>query len=378
MEKTGLDSLPNVQAYSAPSPFDYKRNCLLYFPESSKGEPHGSDSESKRIAKEILRLVHATGGHTLVLFTSYSLMGAVYSLVKDQMPVPLMEVWRNSQDTIRRFKRGQNSVLFAAGSCWEGIDFPGDIVSSLIIPRLPFPVPDPIREAQRPNYMTLQDYIQAVIVPEMQVKLRQGFGRAIRTETDTCVVSILDHRAAPGGKYHREVTEALPSVPVTRQIEDVERFIRARKGPDYFCAKEGGSVPENREVRTVWLYSRSGSQSLSVLTAQMRELLEEAERKGYIVAGTSQDQHNGNGAHRAGLKLMMGAVRSGHAHIVMVWDLSRLSRDNSTLIRILNFLQDHGAVLVTAGTDLRYELSIRGVELPLRKRAAQKGRDVPW
>lgn len=169
-----------------------------------------------------------------MLFTSYSLMGAVYSLVKDQMPVPLMEVWRNSQDTIRRFKRGQNSVLFAAGSCWEGIDFPGDIVSSLIIPRLPFPVPDPIREAQRPNYMTLQDYIQAVIVPEMQVKLRQGFGWAIRTETDTCVVSILDHRAAPGGKYHREVTEALPSVPVTRQIEDVERFIRARKGPDYF------------------------------------------------------------------------------------------------------------------------------------------------
>lgn len=155
-----------------------------------------------------------------------------------------------------RAKREQNAVLFAAGSCWEGIDFPGDMVSSLIIPRLPFPVPDPIREAQRPNYMTLQDYIQAVIVPEMQVKLRQGFGRAIRTETDTCVVSILDHRAAPGGKYHREVTEALPSVPVTRQIEDVERFIRARKGPDYFfvqrreamclktekCARGGSTV----------------------------------------------------------------------------------------------------------------------------------------
>ncbi|WP_418441938.1 ATP-dependent DNA helicase [Candidatus Allofournierella excrementavium] len=234
MEKTGLDSLPNVRTYSAPSPFDYKRNCLLYFPESSKGEPHGSNSESKRIAKEILQLVHATGGHTLVLFTSYSLMGAVYSLVKDQMPVPLMEVWRNSQDTIRRFKREQNAVLFAAGSCWEGIDFPGDIVSSLIVPRLPFPVPDPIREAQQANYMTLQDYINAVIVPEMQVKLRQGFGRAIRTETDTCVVSILDHRAAPGRKYHQEVMEALPPVPVTRQIEDVERFIRARKGPDYF------------------------------------------------------------------------------------------------------------------------------------------------
>ena len=131
-------------------------------------------------------------------------------------------------------------------------------------------------------------------------------------------------------------------------------------------------------MRTVWLYSRTGSQSLSALTAQMRGLLEEAERRGYIVAGTSQDQHSGNGIHRAGLKLMMGAVRSGHAHIVMVWDLSRLSRDNGTLIRILRFLQDHGAVLVTAGTDLRYELTIRGLESSLRKRAVQKGRSLPW
>ena len=90
-----------------------------------------------------------------------------------------------------------NAVLFAAGSCWEGVDFPGDMVSSLIIVRLPFPVPDPISEAEREQYPTLQDYIREVIIPDMQVKLRQGFGRAIRTETDTCVVSILDYRAAP-------------------------------------------------------------------------------------------------------------------------------------------------------------------------------------
>lgn len=47
-------------------------------------------------------------------------------------------------------------------------------------------------------------------------------------------------------------------------------------------------------------------------------------------------------------------------------------------VRILNFLQDHGAVLVTAGTDLRYELTIRGLESSLRKRAVQKGRSLPW
>ena len=137
-------------------------------------------------------------------------------------------------------------------------------------------------------------------------------------------------------------------------------------------------MSENREMHTAWLYVRSGSQSLSALSAQTRDLLEEAERRGYTVVGTSQDQHSGSSIRRTGLKLMMGAVRRGNAHIVMVWDLSRLSRDNSILFRILRFLQDQGAVLETADTDLRYELSVRGLELPLRQRAVQKGRPVPW
>ncbi len=133
-------------------------------------------------------------------------------------------------------------MLFAAGSCWEGIDFPGDVVSSLIIPRLPFPVPDPLSDAEQKRYFSLQDYIQAVVIPGMQVKLRQGFGRAIRTETDTCVVSILDDRAAPapGGRYHRAALEALPAMNMTQKIEDVERFIRDRKSPDCFFERKRG------------------------------------------------------------------------------------------------------------------------------------------
>lgn len=236
MQSLGLERTRSVQTLSVPSPFDYQKNCRLYFPTGWEKAAKGSKAEIGQIAGEILRLVEATCGHTLVLFTSYALMGAVYNQLKGEMPFPLLEMWRNSQDTVRRFKREQNAVLFAAGSCWEGMDFPGDMVSSLIIPRLPFPVPDPVREAQREKYMTLQEYIQAVIVPEMQVKLRQGFGRAIRTETDSCVVAILDPRAMPGGKYHQEVLSALPPIPMTRQIEDVRQFIRARKGPDYFFA----------------------------------------------------------------------------------------------------------------------------------------------
>ena len=230
----GLSANKRLDDFIAVSPFNYRENCLLYIPDGLPRAQMGSEKEAKCLAEQICRLVEATHGHTLVLFTSYSLMGAVYNQVKDRLSFPLMEVWRHSQEVIHQFKQAQNAVLFAAGSCWEGVDFPGDMVSSLIIVRLPFPVPDPLSEAEREQYPTLQDYIRAVIIPDMQVKLRQGFGRAIRTETDTCVVSILDHRAAPEKRYHRAVLETLPPLRITRKIEDVEAFIRAKKSPDYF------------------------------------------------------------------------------------------------------------------------------------------------
>ena len=116
----------------------------------------------------------------------------------------------------------------------KDVDFPGDMVSSLIIVKLPFAVPDPIHEAQREQYRSLESYIQNVVVPDMQKKLRQGFGRAIRTEQDTCVVSILDHRAAKKGKYRGDVLDALPKCQMAEKIDEVEDFIRSRKVERYY------------------------------------------------------------------------------------------------------------------------------------------------
>ena len=99
---------------------------------------------------------------------------------------------------------------------------------------MPFAVPDALKEKERENHTTLRLFIRAVVVPEMQIKLKQGFGRAIRTETDTCVVAILDERAAKGKRYSKDVLAALPEMPVTGSLEDVARFIRQVKGPDYF------------------------------------------------------------------------------------------------------------------------------------------------
>ena len=231
---TGLQKVQRVREYVADSPFEYQKNCLLYLPKDLKKCRRGSQEEAEMIADHIHSLICSTYGHTLVLFTSYHLMGNVYQMLRDEIPFPMIGVWRHSPEEITRFKQTDNAVLFAAGSCWEGVDFPGDMVSSLIIVKLPFAVPDPISEAQKKEFDCLKDYIQAVIVPDMQKKLRQGFGRALRTETDTCVVTILDERAGEDGRYHEEVMCALPKCKMAEDIKDVQRFIRNRKGVEYY------------------------------------------------------------------------------------------------------------------------------------------------
>lgn len=234
LQMTGLEGRTDVQSYVAESPFAYEENCLLYLPKTLRKCKRGSREEVEMVAGQIHSLICSTYGHTLVLFTSHTLMGSVYQILRDGIPFPMVEVWRHSQEEILRFKTMENAVLFAAGSCWEGVDFPGDMVSSLIIVKLPFAVPDPISEAEKETYESLEDYIQAIIVPDMQKKLRQGFGRAIRTETDTCVVSILDFRAVKGGKYHEDVMCALPPCQMAEELREVQDFIRSRKGVEYY------------------------------------------------------------------------------------------------------------------------------------------------
>ena len=232
-EETGLLAEGRVREHIAPSPFDYQRNCLLYLPQIP---PSQADSDYyDDLAEQIVKLLDAANGHALGLFTSYAAMSAVRERLKQRdLPYPVLTLGRNGGHTMSEFMAHPGSVLLAAGAAWEGFDFPGDCVSLLILPRLPFPMPDAVKEQERMKHATLHDFLRAVVVPEMQIKLRQGFGRAIRTETDTCVVAILDERAGKDRRYFWDVLTALPEVPVTHSLKDVERFIRAVKPEGYF------------------------------------------------------------------------------------------------------------------------------------------------
>ena len=193
-EAVGLIENSRVTESISHSPFDYQRNCLLYLPQCPPEQKVNIYYD--KLAEEIFLLLKAACGHALVLFTSYSAISAVKArLAQMELPWPVFTLGRTSLHTMEQFKARPGSVLLAAGAVWEGFDFPGDCVSLLVIPRLPFARPNALKEKEHENFQDLHAFIRAIAVPEMQIKLKQGFGRAIRTETDTCVIAILDERA---------------------------------------------------------------------------------------------------------------------------------------------------------------------------------------
>lgn len=237
-EDVGLSTNGRVVESVFPSPFDYQRNCLLYLPrhpaEIIFDENANQDRYYNVLAKQIAALLDASCGHALVLCTSYTMMEAIEARLKREQFVYPIYTMRKHSLVLEEFRKHPGAVLLATGSAWEGMDFPGDQVSMLIIPKLPFAVRNALGERRRKEYSTLSEYIYDVVVPEMQIKLRQGFGRAIRTETDTCAVAVLDERCKPGERYHRAILGALPKLPVTSDLGDVAEFYLDHKPTRYF------------------------------------------------------------------------------------------------------------------------------------------------
>lgn len=233
----GLDKLKldKIMETSKPSPFNYRENALIYI---SNAVPFPDNKDSKYImavADEVERLIMTAHGHTAALFTSYRVMEAVYDILKTRnLPFPMFMMGRGSVNTIEQFRQSGNGVLFAAGSMWEGIDLPGDILSMLILVKLPFAVPDPINEYEQTRFASFGEYKNFIIIPEMIVKLIQGFGRLLRSEYDTGVVALLDYRVREDEAYHDRVLFALPGCRVTYSIGEVGLFLLEKKNQNYF------------------------------------------------------------------------------------------------------------------------------------------------
>jgi len=208
------------------SPFNFREQALLYVPRDLDF-PSEKREYAEVVANRIEDLVRLSGGRAFLLFTSYRMLNAVYEHLADRLPYRLLRQGDMSNDRlIEEFRSSENACLFGVHSFWEGVDVKGEKLSCVIIDKLPFAVPDsPINRA-RCEAITSDggDWFRDYAVPQAQIRLKQGFGRLIRTKTDRGVVAILDSRLIK--KYYgREFLRYLPRCQYTTDLEAVGEFL---------------------------------------------------------------------------------------------------------------------------------------------------------
>jgi ATP-dependent DNA helicase DinG len=186
-------------------------------------------SYTERAADEIRAILRASQGRAFVLFTSYKQMETLYETLSDDLPFPCLVQGKGDGKSrlLEAFRMTPNAVLFATSSFWQGVDVKGEALSAVIIDKLPFQVPsDPLVAArsgqiERDGGNAFSEYQ----VPNAILRLKQGFGRLIRSTTDRGILAILDNRLSTKS-YGRLFMASLPDYRVTHQIDDLVEFMR--------------------------------------------------------------------------------------------------------------------------------------------------------
>lgn len=209
------------------SPFDYRTQARVIVdttvPDArgggGKGESYSAYLEV--LGDRLLQHIDATDGGAFVLFTSFAVLNACADRLSARLALrayPLLVQGRDGPPgrILEEFKKSERSVLFGAASFWQGVDVRGDTLRNVIITKLPFDPPDrPLVEA-RCDLIKARggDPFKEESLPRALLRFRQGFGRLIRSKTDTGRVVVLDKRVVGTG-YGRVFLRALPrGVPV--------------------------------------------------------------------------------------------------------------------------------------------------------------------
>lgn len=213
-QQLGLDLLSErLDRCCLTSPFDYYRNCMIAVPRDLPSPVSGEYWQA--VGQPLAMLVRKLGGRTLILCTSWSSMLLLNEYLCQELAGSGIDVLcqrRASSSVIAKtFKSEQQCVLLGTNSYWEGFDVPGSALSCVVVMRLPFVVPDdPVHKA-RCRYLSEkgEDSFGKYSLPLAIIKLRQGFGRLIRTSSDKGLVLIMDSRLVTK-RYGSAFRQALP------------------------------------------------------------------------------------------------------------------------------------------------------------------------
>ncbi|MCE3001830.1 MAG: ATP-dependent DNA helicase [Xanthomonadaceae bacterium] len=218
--------LEHPHTLSLPSPFDYERHALCYLPRGLP-DPKASDY-TDRVVAAVRPVLAASRGRAFLLFTSHRALKRAAELLVD-LPFQLfVQGTRPRATLLDEFRASGNGVLLGAASFWEGVDVRGDALSVVVIDKLPFAAPDdPVLEARLSAIREGGgNPFAEVQIPAAAIALKQGAGRLIRDVDDRGVLMLCDPRLL-GSNYGRLFLACLPTMPITRDLAEVEAFFGA-------------------------------------------------------------------------------------------------------------------------------------------------------
>ncbi|WP_197321661.1 ATP-dependent DNA helicase [Saccharomonospora sp. NB11] len=220
------DDGPRWSGLDVGSPFDYRRNGILYVAKHLP--PPGRDGLASATLDEIAELIEAAGGRTLGLFSSMRAAKQATEELRDRLDHPILCQGDDSTSLlVNKFAEDTRTCLFGTLSLWQGVDVPGPSLSLVIVDRIPFPRPDdPVASArQRAVEARGGNGFLTVAATHAALLLAQGVGRLHRSTSDRGVVAVLDSRLATA-RYGGFLRASLPPLWPTHRPDVVRDALR--------------------------------------------------------------------------------------------------------------------------------------------------------
>ncbi len=178
--RSGAAHLPAAPSlFAAPSPFDYaSRASVLIITNVPKGDLAG-------LAAAYARIIEASGGGVLGLFTAIRRLRSVHGRIADRLARAGLPLYAQHVDPIDTstlvdiFRDDPHASLLGTDALRDGVDVPGRSLRCVVMEQVPWPKPSILHRARRAaNGWAYDDRL-------IRARLAQAFGRLIRSQDDS-------------------------------------------------------------------------------------------------------------------------------------------------------------------------------------------------